>query len=416
MKTQKLLVSFVALAVLAVFMASGASAFATFNKVTVNGIENFGDNTVASVFAGETVPVRVVFTSTDDAKDVRVTARLIGAGGLSVVSNKFNVVQGGQYSPLLNIKMPSDIDPSEDLVLEITVEGKRIIGSRDDENGNDDTHTEVAFTKDINLEVQRESYFVDILSADSNQDQIEAGKILALDVVLKNRGYEFAKDVYLKASIPELGITSNVYYGDLSYLDNADVNRDDAVQRRVYLNIPANAPAGLYTVQLEAYNKDFSTTQTKKIVIGSGAQDQVVSSVSSKTFATGEKAQYSVTIVNSGNTIKVYDVIVDAPAGITVSADQSLVVVPAGSSKTVTLTADASKEGNYNFVVNVNSDGQLVSQRTLAAVVQGTSAGVNPSVVLTVVLAVIFVVLVVVLIVLLTRKPQKTEEFGESYY
>jgi preprotein translocase subunit SecG len=41
---------------------------------------------------------------------------------------------------------------------------------------------------------------------------------------------------------------------------------------------------------------------------------------------------------------------------------------------------------------------------------------VNPIVVLTVVLAIIFLVLLVVLIVLIGRKPQKSEEYGESYY
>jgi hypothetical protein len=414
MKSHKLLVSFVALALLAIVMtASASAAFASINRVTVNGIENFSDQT-AAVFAGETVPVRVVIDASHDAKDVRVIARLIGASSLSEASSRFNVIAGGQYSALVNIKMPSNIDPSEGLVLEITVEGKRVLST--DENGNDKTQTDSSETRSIKLEVQRESYFVDILSADS-QDQVQAGKILALDVVLKNRGFEYARDTYLRASIPELGVSNTVYFGDLSPQDNADANRDDAVQRRVYLTIPSNAAAGLYTIQLEAYNTDSSTKQTKRIVVSSaGDENRVISPVTSKTFAVGEDAMYSVTIVNSGNTIKVYDIIVDAPKGITVAADQSMIVVPAGSSKTVDLTANAADKGNYNFVVNVHSEGQLVSQETLAAVVQGSSMKVSPSVVLTVVLAVIFIVLVVVLIVLLTRKPQKAEEFGESYY
>jgi len=40
----------------------------------------------------------------------------------------------------------------------------------------------------------------------------------------------------------------------------------------------------------------------------------------------------------------------------------------------------------------------------------------NPVVVLTVVLAIIFVVLLIVLLVLIGKKPEKSEEFGESYY
>ena len=40
----------------------------------------------------------------------------------------------------------------------------------------------------------------------------------------------------------------------------------------------------------------------------------------------------------------------------------------------------------------------------------------SPIVVLTIILAIIFIVLLVILIVLLGKKPEKQEEFGESYY
>jgi len=44
------------------------------------------------------------------------------------------------------------------------------------------------------------------------------------------------------------------------------------------------------------------------------------------------------------------------------------------------------------------------------------SGSSSPIVALTVILAIIFVVLLVVLIVLMGKKPEKSEEFGESYY
>jgi preprotein translocase subunit SecG len=40
----------------------------------------------------------------------------------------------------------------------------------------------------------------------------------------------------------------------------------------------------------------------------------------------------------------------------------------------------------------------------------------SPVVILTVILAVIFIVLLIVLIVLIGKKPEKSGEFGESYY
>jgi len=105
---------------------------------------------------------------------------------------------------------------------------------------------------------------------------------------------------------------------------------------------------------------------------------------------------------------------------LTVSVSESVVAVPAGSSKTVTLMASSDKEGTYNFNVNVFSDEEVVGQTALTTKVEGkasgTSSATNPVIVLTVVLAIIFVVLLIVLLVLIGRKPEKSEEFGESYY
>lgn len=389
----------VAILALVAFLASSVSAFASIDRVTVNGIESFGNGT-AAVFAGETIPVRVIFTATGDETDVRVMARVIGESGISEVSERFDVLTNNTYSRLLNIKMPFDIDPSEDLVLVVTVE----------------SNARLADERRISLEVQRESYLVEILSVDS-ADQIKAGQTLALDVVLKNRGRQMAEDTYVRATIPELGVSNTAYFSDLTAEDQAHPDKEDAVERRMYLNIPQNAAPGVYTIELEAYNSDSSSVRTKRIVVvGAGAESRVLSPSTSKSFATGEEKTYSITIVNSGDEIKVYDLVIKTSKGLTVEADDGLVVVPAGSSKTVQLTASASEEGDYTFDVTISSDGELVKQESFAATVEGSAQKVNASVVLTVVLAVIFVVLVIVLIVLLTRKPQKSEEFGESYY
>lgn len=399
MKSMKLMVSMVAMLVLAAFLASSVSAFASIDRVTVNGIESFGNGT-AAVFAGETIPVRVIFTATGDETDVRVMARLIGESGVSEVTERFDVLANNTYSRLLNIKMPFDIDPSEDLILVVSVE----------------SNARLADEERINLEVQRESYLVELLSVES-VDQIKAGQTLALDVVLKNRGRQMAEDTYVRATIPELGVSNTAYFSDLTAEDQSHPDKEDAVERRMYLSIPKNAAPGVYTVELEAYNSDSSSVRTKRIVVvGAGAESRVLSPSTSKSFAVGEEKSYSVTIVNSGDEIKVYDLVIDASKGLSVEAEDSLVVVPAGSSKTVKLTASASEEGDYTFDITVSSDGELVKQESFAATVEGSATKVNASVVLTVVLAVIFVVLVVVLIVLLTRKPQKSEEFGESYY
>ena len=160
---------------------------------------------------------------------------------------------------------------------------------------------------------------------------------------------------------------------------------------------------------------------TKKVSMVGGAGDSsyFVSSANSKTFAVGEKSGYSLTLVNSGDKIRVYELVAEAPTSLTVSLDENLVVVPAGASKTISFNAAASKEGKFNFAVNIYSDSELVKRYNFLADVDNSakSAGSSATLVLTIILAIIFVVLLVVLIVLLTRKTDnKVEEFGESYY
>src|SRR3989344_477029 len=137
MKSRNLLVSILAFVALAVVLTSSASAeFARFDRVIVNGIGAFGQNgiEVASVYAGETVPVRVVVEGVENATDVRITVRL-SDGGYSETSRSFDIIPGGLYMELFNVEVPFDIDLHERRILEITVE---------DETGNE-IETEVWF-------------------------------------------------------------------------------------------------------------------------------------------------------------------------------------------------------------------------------------------------------------------------------
>lgn len=401
-KTQ--LVSLVALFALLVLSAGSVSAFATISSVEVSGVEGLNSGTNISVFAGSTIPVRVIFFADADAKDVRVKVWLSGSSDYTATSDRFVVDAGSTYSKLIAVQVPSDIDPREDMRLEVSIESR--------------TDGEVD-RAEIPLSAQRESYTVQILDVAADS-KVSAGENLALDVVLKNRGRELAEDTFVTASIASLGIERRAYFGDMSSVDQTDPlpEKEDASTRRMYLTIPSSAPAGIYTIQVDAYNADSKTTVTKKVaVIGKGDTSRVVSASTTKTVAPGEKAVYSVNIVNTGSKVQVYDLTFDAPADLSVDADESIVAVPAGTSKAVKVSVSADKAGKYAFTVNVNSDGELITKQNFVTDVEGTkSSTTNATVVLTVVLAIIFVVLLVVLIVLLTKKPQKAEEFGESYY
>lgn len=394
-------VSLVAVFALLIVTISSVSAFASISSVEVGGIQGLTSGTVVASFSGDTMPVLVLFNALQNASDVRVKAWISGSSEYSVSSERFDVISGSTYSKLLAVTMPKNIDPTEPFTLQIEVESR---------NGG------VGDRETISLRVQRESYNIQILDVDMSNN-VKAGENLALDIVLKNRGMHLAEDTFVRVSIPALAIEERAYFGDLSAVDQSDPDKEDAVERVINVNLPANVKAGIYTVEVTAFNADSEDTVVKKIAVSSASEDSLVASnTMSKTFALNEKGTYSLTLVNAGSKIALYELSFDAPNGLSVKTDSSVIVVPAGSSETVKFDVSADKAGTYSFAANILSNGDLVSRTSYTAEVEGRSAAANATVILTVVLAIVFIVLLVVLIVLLTKKPQKTEEFGESYY
>jgi len=120
-------------------------------------------------------------------------------------------------------------------------------------------------------------------------------------------------------------------------------------------------------------------------------------------------------IVNPTNQVVVYRLVPETTGAVSVSVSESVVAVPAGSSKTVLVDATSNVAGTQTYAVNIfSADGSLLERVEFTTTGNGGAA--SPIVVLTVILAIIFVVLLVVLIVLIGKKPEKSEEFGESYY
>lgn len=417
MESKTFMVSLVAAVfAIAMFFVAGAFANSTFvpplgtiTDVEVNGVDSGSGVNIAS-FAGQNLPVEITFKASEDISDVRVKAWISGEREYAVSSNRFKVFNGSTYNWVVSVSVPFDLDPRENLKLKVSVESKG-----------------ESVEKEVALAAQRESYLVEILDVVIDTE-VKAGEMLALDIVLKNRGLEFSEDTFVRARIPTLGVEERAYFGDLSPVDQGgsnDPEKEDAAERRLFLRIPSTAKPGTYVVELEAYNDDSSTTLTKKVnVVGSGQESRVVSAVKEKSFAVREKGSYSITLVNAGNKLSIYELVVEtSDKNLDVGVEEPIVVVPAGSSRSVKVETSALKAGEYTFAVNVNSDGELVAKESFTANVDGTKAGstivaggTNTTVLLTVVLAIVFVVLLVVLIVLLTRKPEKEKEFGESYY
>ena len=399
MNTKNLLVSFVTIAI-ALFLVATISAADITDKndvtVKVDGIDAYDEE--VSVIAGETITVKVYFTSDECDTDVTIEAELEGEKiKVDTITSPFDVEDGKSYRKVLNIKVPYELKDqrSDNLTLNIEIDGKEYKTELDE----------------IILRVQRPSYNADIKSI-TVSNLVEAGETFPVDIVLKNIGYNDLDDLYVAASISALGIEKTSYFGDLVALecceneddvgeecpyDCCDEDDEDTASGRLYLKLPYDVEGGIYTLEIKVTNDDTTTNVVKQIVVKNDLEKTVI------------KSGNDLIIVNPTNKVKVYSIVVESPA----SSSDSVVVVPAGSSRTVAITPNV--EGEYSFDVSVFSGEELVSTIAFSGSEEQTSI-TNPVVMLTVVLAIIFLVLLIVLIVLITKKPEKSEEFGESYY
>jgi hypothetical protein len=417
MNTKKLLVSMCTIAI-ALFLVATVSATLTcedcggcsVDTITTDAIANCvtievdGINVLSSpsVIAGETVAVKVTFVANTSTSDVKIRVELEGdKSDVNAVTTSFDVEAGHTYTKTLKLEVPFELKDvtSDNIRLNVRIW-----------NGNFESEFE-----DLALLVQRPSYNP-VVKSISTAQSVEAGETFPVDILLKNLGYNDLEDVYVTASIPALGVEKTAYFGDLVTKESCveDCDEEDTVSGRIFLEVPYTAKAGIYALEVEVTNDDVNTKFAKQLVIENGVAENVIVMTSEKTVAIGEDAEYSLLLLNPTNSLKVYTITAESNGDLTSSVDNSVVAVPAGSSKTVTVTASSKTEGEYNFNVAVLSGEQAVSTVPLTLNVEGKT--INPIIVLTVVLAIIFLVLLVVLIVLIGRKPQKTEEYGESYY
>ncbi len=392
-------------AIFAVFLVLQAvSAYELVDQiptVNIDGAEfippDYSNN--IAVFAGETIPVKITFTALDDAEDVRLKVWIAGyRSEVSESTGRFDIFKDNVYTKRLSLKLPYDIDERDEATLVLRIETKK----ESDEF-------------DYNLELQRESYELDLLSVEADK-RVVAGDSIKVTIVLKNRGLHETEDTFAIVRISALDVEKKVYFGDLVPEDeNDDCCKEDSTERKVSLRVPSDAQEGTYKLEVEAYNSDATTTVSREVtIVQSGEVSRVLAGVTSKTVAANEEAVFDIILVNPSNNMKIYSILPEENPSVMVSVDEPTVTIPADSSRTVKIRAKGFEKGTYSFALNVNSDDQTVERIALNLSV--TKKSVESSVViLTIILAIIFIVLLIVLIALLTRKPTRSEE-EESYY
>ncbi|MBU0959670.1 MAG: hypothetical protein KKB31_07015 [Nanoarchaeota archaeon] len=396
MNAKNILVSFLAIVtVFAVMATVSAGVIGTIDKVKVDGVHIWSNPTVQ---AGDEVVVKVYFTATADDRDVTMTVTLdTGKEKVSATTDSFRVRNGSEYIQAVALKVPYELDDElfDTAELEVEIEGK--------DHDISDTYE---FT------VERQQYELTVKSITANQ-QLTAGETFPIDVVVKNTGYYDLDDTFVTVSIPELNVHQTKYFDEVFAIDgyknygeegssaDEDDDYDDTVHGTLHLEVPFGVDSGIYTLEVTVENDDTSSTKAMQVVVDNDFARSV--------FKSGN----SLWIVNPTDSVAGYRVIVESPA----SVSESMIFVPAGASQSIEVMPNA--EGEYSFDVTVlTMSGELVDTVTFSGNADNgnDSDSTDPIVILTVILAIVFIVLLVVLIVLIGKKPEKSGEFGESYY
>ncbi|MBW6442558.1 DUF916 domain-containing protein [Patescibacteria group bacterium] len=405
MNKTNLLVSFIML-VSILFLSSMISAQDIGKEILVE-VNGINVNQAPAVVVGERLLIRVEFTSLVNVQDVTIRAELEGdRRRVEAETSHFDIESGHRYYKTLSLDVPFDLRQKLSGYADLNI---RIKGG------------DFVYAETFQLRVQRESYSVDIISVEAPQT-IRAGELFPVDIVLKNLGYNDLNDLFVTVRVPELGIQRTSFFGDLvavrceSGIDSednwgVDISRKchedekDTVSGRIFLQMPFGIAPGLYNLEVEVQSEDTTSTRTIQIAIQNAFPQ-------GNFIVSGDQ----LLIVNPTNEIVVYRIVPQSTDLISVSSSETLVSVPAGSSKTITFEAESENSGTQTFSVSIfGMDGSLIETVQFSKDFEGKSS-TSPIAILTIILAIIFVVLLVVLIILIGKKPQKTEEFGESYY
>ena len=397
MNAKNLVVFFLALASILLIANTvvAMEEIATIDIVRVDDVSALGEE--VAVIAGETITVKVFFTALQTAADVKVKLELEGQKiDAEAVTQSFNIEKGKKYAKTLTLRIPYELqnEASDDTTLDIKI-------WNGDFRSEDDS---------IALRVQRPSYNAAIMTIDSSQT-VEAGQIYPIDIVLKNTGSNNLDELYVTVKINALNLERTAYFGDLVAVDNDD----DTETKRFYLQIPFDADAGLYTLDVSASNADLSVSKTKQITIENEFSSNAIATTLRKAVGVNEDAEFELIVANPTNKLRVFRIVPESSGDVDVSANVQLIAVPAGTTKTVGVTATPHAKGEYNFDVSVFAGEELVDSVTLTVYASGKSSN-NSTVALTIILILVLLVLLGALFMLLRKKPETNEEFGESYY
>ncbi len=374
------------LAIIAVLLTSAVSATDSddFNitEVNLNEYDITSGNTFSPVYAGDDLTLKVFWEGTGNDTTARITAELADE---EEETDYFTVRNGWTGYKTLVLDLDSDIDPGQ-YTLNIVMES---------EDGSRETFDSLI------VEVVGQMNLVQIYDWNAQQGtEIQAGEVLFTSIGVRNYGHSFEEDVYVKMTIPALGLSTKTNKFDLvteDFADSSSADDDDdfKVYKDLYLTLPLNTPSSVYDVLLEVVYDDGDAvdSETFQLVVGAGSayDSEIEVDTTSQTTKAGDAVAFWVSFANP-NVDYTVDVNGADFADVTVAeeSDGAYVFVSVNENAevglhdfTVTVSAGSNELRSFDLTVNVTEG------TSYSSVKQGLELGFSILLVILVILGII---------------------------
>lgn len=350
-------------------LSSGASAGKREGlDVSIDSIEIEGDslaeneNNFIIIDKGEKkLNLRVRLTALEDVEDAHIDAVLAFENGdvVADATATFDINDGENVAKDLELPLISRFEQNN-FRLRVNV----VDAEGDSEQ------------KIYGLRISQKKFPFVISSIALPDNDAEAGKSVLARINFKNSGVVPLEGLLVKASIPELGVSST------RFVDQIKESGNSAFEDEFILKIPENAGTGTYTMRAEIVSQFGSDSETREIpffIVGkSGQKSQVVNEklvinvpVGKQDMKNdGSEVIYPIIFTNHGPDANKYTLLLDGAdwARLRLS-DSNVFVLKPQESKTINVFASttANELGEQIFLATVKSNDKALKQIPLKA-------------------------------------------------
>ena len=373
---------------------------------------------------GEELEIDVCVKALAEVQDAQVEADIYGyrystreQSKVSDITNTFDLDEGDNDCFTLNLEVPTKMDVDY-YKLRIRVA---------DRDG-------LSFEKDFQLHIEGAdaSAAIEIRDFSLDPEDVVAGRAFTAMVKVRNIGDNDLDDLKVTVSVPELNIKTSEYMDDIE-------SDESKTFEELLLRIPECTKAGNYDVEiLVEFDEYEETSVATSITVRSGdmcgtentgtggTEDKTIVTVpSSQELTQGTSIAYPIMIQNNLGTSKTYTLTVSGTSGwATTRIDpSSVIIVPAGQSKTVYLyvSANANSEPGDKIMTLTVDSGTESKQIPLVAKIGKATSGTSTNWSslrngLEIGLVVLVIILIIIGLIIAFNKMKDNKKETEPYY